>query len=475
MFWEALMRALGLLLSVVLLSFCTVSLNATTIHVPADQPTIQAGINAAVNGDTVLVADGIYTGEGNRDIDFLGKVIVVMSENGPENCIIDCEGSEEENHRGFYVHSKEISSAVIQGFTIQNGYASGEHPQYLGGAIYCDTSSVSIIDNIITYNTAQYGGGIFCRNALSNIIGNTITDNVGLGGGIYCSESSPNISGNTITFNLDAGIRCYLSSPTITSNEIMWNDGNGIDMSETSGLIMDNIISGNNASGGGGGISCVSAANDTIIGNIITGNTAGGGCSGGGIKCNSASPIIKRNTIAWNEGTGGGIYCFSSAAVIEENLIFSNTGDESGGVYFYWDSPTFNGNTITGNTALGFGGGGIYCYDVTLTITNSILWGNLPDEIYQEGGSNLTVRYSDIEGGWEGEGNINEDPLFVDPENYDYHLNVASPCINVGDPEYVPEPGEIDIDGEPRVMRGRIDMGSDEVPYPHHKEAIQVE
>jgi hypothetical protein len=64
---------------------------AATIHVPADQPTIQAGIDAAVNGDTVLVADGTYTGVGNRDIDFKGKAITVKSENGPENCIIDCE------------------------------------------------------------------------------------------------------------------------------------------------------------------------------------------------------------------------------------------------------------------------------------------------------------------------------------------------------------------------------------------------
>lgn len=66
---------------------------AITIHVPADQPTIQAGMDAAANGDTVLVAPGTYTGDGNRDLLFPSKGLVVQSESGPRASIIDCEGS----------------------------------------------------------------------------------------------------------------------------------------------------------------------------------------------------------------------------------------------------------------------------------------------------------------------------------------------------------------------------------------------
>jgi len=369
------MRAFKLLLPVVLLVVCISVLQSDTIHVPADSSTIQAGINGAVDGDTVLVADGTYTGAGNRDIDFWGKAIVVMSENGAESCIIDCDGSEGDPHRGFYFHNGEDSNSVLQGFTITNGYIMGA-----GGGINCYYGNPTITGNTISGNTAYNSGG----------------------GGIYCwYNSSPIITGNTIT--------------------------------------------GNEADDLGGGICCEASA-PTITGNTITENTAD---NGGGIFLFTSSPTITDNTISGNtaEKSGGGIFCYYSSPTITGNMISGNEADDlvGGGIYCEGSSPTITGNTITENTA--DNGGGIFLFSSSPTITNSILWGDSPDEIYRYSGT-LIVNYSDIQGGWEGEGNIDEDPMFVLADKNDYRLFWESPCIDTGHPD------SLDADGT------RSDMGA---------------
>jgi len=160
--------------------------------------TIQKGIDSAVAGDTVLVADGTYIGTGNVNLDFGGKAITVKSENGPANCIIDCEGKA--GTRGFYFHNSETSASVVDGFTIRNGYAS----PYEGSGIYCANSSPTIKNNIITGNRANLGSGIYCYdNSSPTITNNTITGNsASYGGGIYCSSfSAPLTITNTILWN----------------------------------------------------------------------------------------------------------------------------------------------------------------------------------------------------------------------------------------------------------------------------------
>jgi hypothetical protein len=121
-------------------------------------------------------------------------------------------------------------------------------------------------------------------------------------------------------------------------------------------------------------------------------------------------------------------------------------------------------------------------------LTNCIFWGDIPEEINLGYKSTVLMTYSDIQGGWEGEGNIDTDPCFVEPGYWanandpnivlepndpnavwidgDYHLLPSSPCIDAGDPNYVAGPNETDLDGKPRIIGGRIDMGAYEYSPP---------
>lgn len=98
------------------------SVRAAYIWVPTDQPTIQAGIDAAIDGDTVMVLAGTYSGAGNRDIDFKGKKIWVYGFGGQDHTIIDCGGSSTEHHGGFIFQSNEDSTCLLTGFTIENAW-----------------------------------------------------------------------------------------------------------------------------------------------------------------------------------------------------------------------------------------------------------------------------------------------------------------------------------------------------------------
>ena len=177
---------------------------------PADFSTIQAAIDDANDGDTILVVDGTYTGAGNRDIDFDGKGITVKSQNGPENCIIDCNGTEADQHRGFYFHCEEDACSAVIGFTITNGYPPGEclvRPPftcvYLGGAIRCKESSPAISHCIITGNRADKGGGIYLEGGAPEVSHCTILGNhaVNWGGGIAVNSSDAEISNSIIWGN----------------------------------------------------------------------------------------------------------------------------------------------------------------------------------------------------------------------------------------------------------------------------------
>ena len=151
-------KVIGSIIALIALVFISAASYSTTYYVnPGD--TIQDAIDSATNGDTVIITPGIYTGDGNRDIDFNGKAITVRSTDPDDTAvveatIIDCEGSDTEPHRGFYFHSGENNACVVAGLTITNGDTEN------GGGIYCDNSSPTLINCIFKGATQQTGAAV---------------------------------------------------------------------------------------------------------------------------------------------------------------------------------------------------------------------------------------------------------------------------------------------------------------------------
>jgi hypothetical protein len=116
----------------------------------ADYTAIKPAVFAANDFDTIIVADGIYTGPANRDIYIFDKTLTVRSANGPANCIINCQATEENPHVGFwFVSSEGLGDSTIQGFTIGNCLSSGD---IIGSAIASYRYETKIINCIFLGN-----------------------------------------------------------------------------------------------------------------------------------------------------------------------------------------------------------------------------------------------------------------------------------------------------------------------------------
>ncbi len=421
-------------------------------------PTIQAAIDACNDGDTVIIPPGTYKGDGNRDIDFLGKAITVRSTdpNDPNiiaATIIDCNGTEDNPHRGFYFHDEEDANSVLSGLTVTSGYVYMDD----GAGIYCDLASPTISNCVISGNIAEghctfvgycygFGGGVCFLNSNSVITNCTIIGNIAAfgGGGINCFYGSPIIKNCVIVDNQGGrgcGVYCEGCSISIDGCVIRDNKGyaGGGVCCDWEGLanVTNCIITKNCTDNAGAGISVMGGS--VILTNCMVTENRSIYDHGGGIMCWANGHLLANySNISWNTAgyNAGGIWCIGSLTLRNSKIIGNSTDINGGGIGFQTDAtvsnctisgnvaigkgggvyfsasystPTFSDCTVTDNKANGGDGGGIYCgFDSNATLNNCILWnniGNRGDEMYLSSASKWhppttsVLNYSSILGG----------------------------------------------------------------------------
>ena len=411
-------RSLTSPVAVIVICFLTISFAyaATVIHVPADQPTIQAAINAASNGDSVLVAPGTY----QENIDFLGKVIKVASTNGSSVTTIKGNGS------GSVVtfHTSESRGSILSGFTITGGFTS-----FSGGGINISGASPTIESN--------------------KIVGNQACD----GDGMVVDAGSPLIKGNTIAGNSQTG--CGGGT-----------GGGGIEViAAGSAVITGNLITNNDAGTGigGGGITLWAAGTPTIMNNIISNNSAeNSGLGGGGISMfNYSDAVIVQNLISGNRAPqgGGAYYLVPSGAngpTLVNNTFVNNQSSSGQGSAIYandYDVPSHLYNNIIVGTS---GQTAVYCANLNSSTPPAFFF----NDVFAAQGTTYGGICSDQTGT---NGNMSADPKFVGKNNF--HLKAGSPVTDAGD-DSAPDLPSTDLAGNPRIINGNggltaiVDMGA---------------
>jgi hypothetical protein len=401
-------RKIGMRLAVIICIGSGSALGGNIIHVPANQPTIQAGINVASNGDTVLVAPGTYY----EKINFLGKAITVKSSNGPSVTTIA------NNSGGVTVNfnTGEGAASVLQGFTITGG---------IGTVGIVIGSSPTILNNRITGNHSCDGAGITVDWGSPVIKGNTIFNN-------FHDQCSGGVGG--------AGISVIGQGTT---------------------KIIGNVISGNDGGNGftGGGISLWAAGSPMIMNNIIRNNTIStqGGGLGIGACCSNA--VIAQNVFSGNSAPeGGAVDSFPNSGVpVFVNNTFVNNQSNTGNSAVWINSASGEPSLFYNNIIVALAGQvALFCGSFNTTTLPVVM----ANDVYAPQGTRYGNLCSDQTGI---NGNISANPLFVASSNF--RLKGGSPAVDAGNNSAPGLPSK-DFVGSPRIINGYggtsaiVDMGA---------------
>jgi fibronectin-binding autotransporter adhesin len=348
-----------------------VALDCTGVPAPC-HTSLQAAVDAAVTGDAILVATGIYTDihvrsrppgyVGSPAMTTITQVVMVdkaltirggytLAFTEPPDpqanpTTLDAEG------KGRVLVVAGYISPTIEGLRLTGGTAAGQHGESsgndAGGGVYVISATATLSNNQIFSNTAYSGGGLYLRYSDAILDGNVIVANAGGSGG-------------------GGGLKMIYSDDAVLRN---------------------NFVATNTAPSAGGLFVNVSDA--TLSGNIVVSNTATTGVAGG-VLVQYSNAVISANTVFSNTAAangGGGLYLLGGNPILTGNTILSNTGEDGGGIALYQSDATFLGNTIAGNHATGVGGG------LSLYYSDATLEGNVILTNTANGGGGLFIRRS---------------------------------------------------------------------------------
>jgi len=403
--------------------------------------TIQAGVDAATTGDTVLVSDGTYNSGGRvppgqvlcQARVVIDKAVCVSSVNGPSNTVIVGEGPRGDTGvRCVWI----TTDASLTGFTLTNGHTrtgiGGADED--GGGVYSVVSSV--ISNCLFLDCAANNGGGSYRGNLCNC---TLTDNSaqGVGGGTYNGTlNNCTLTGNSADADGGAANYSTLNNCTLMNNSAS-SDGGGA--ANYSTLNSCTLKSNSASSKGGGADSC------WLNSCTLTKNSAAMG--GGASSCALDDCTLTSNSSS--SSGGGAYYCALNNCKLMGNSAYNGGGACAG---------TLNNCTFMGNSARSDGGGANGG-----TLNNCTLSGNTNGGIYSATARN-TISYNNT--GYEMNGVAasfcyTNDPLFINATVGNLRLQSNSPCINSGFNGFAPtNVTPYDLDGNPRIAQLTVDKGA---------------
>lgn len=369
-----------------LLSFLnTYSASAAMRSVPSDYSTIQKAINAAQNGDEVVVAPGTY----RENIEIVNKYITVRAL-ADYNVTVIAGNPGKTPVMIQNVPYRPGGKTQLSGFRITGGYA----PDGQGGGITIANNADPIISSnkIEDNQSLSQGGGILIfNNSNPHIRNNVIQNNKAkmFGGGVFAvKNSSPTISENFIRWNSVSG--ASISNGGSSGGGIYLENDTSNANARSKPIVFQNIIQGNSADFAGGGIMLRVGVDAIIENNTISGNSAsyGGGVH---VETEGSNPVISNNWIDGNSagykpsfpgsGHGGGISVYaSSKPTISSNTISNNHSSKGGAGMVIAENArvTASGNTINGNLVVDTGaeGGGIYIANAYASLFNNLVYQN---------------------------------------------------------------------------------------------------